>query len=239
MPGSPLAISFTRVTFTPFRGSSFLPLLSEIILFWPRPTAGGRVWAQLSSLVAPIVKYTDCDLWMARQSAGLAPSHHSLTRAQDTSTPCFGQQLLNREGAINLVSASDLEVWLWCPSCNNRHQNYPARKLDTRLCVQLWGWAVQLGNEIKTALNYAKMYLNKYFYSRGCLSHKGHFLLLFFMLYWTLPQSERGLYHFMSELLNLEAQMVTIFSPLPMSSTQMGLTGYYSFIWCVLKKGSI
>lgn len=73
------------------------------------------------------------------------PSHHSLTRTQDTSAPCLGQQLLNQEGAISLVPASDLEVWLWCPSCNNRHQNYPARKPETRLCVQLW--AVQSGNK--------------------------------------------------------------------------------------------
>lgn len=49
---------------------------------------------------------------------------------------------------------------------------------------------------INTALNYAKIYLNKYFYSRGCLSHNGHFLLVFFMLYWTLPQSERGFVSF-------------------------------------------
>lgn len=73
------------------------------------------------------------------------PSHHSLTRTQDTSAPCLGQQLLNQEGAISLVPASDLEVWLWCPSSNNRHQNYPARKPETRLCVQLW--AVQSGNK--------------------------------------------------------------------------------------------
>lgn len=138
MPGSPLAISFIRVTFTPFRGSSFLPLLAEIILFWPRPTAGGRV---SSAQVSRCHKYTDCERRVARQSVGLAPSHHSLTRTQDTSAPCLGQQLLNQEGAISLVPASDLEVWLWCPSCNNRHQNYPARKLDTRLCVQLWGYA--------------------------------------------------------------------------------------------------
>lgn len=150
------------------------------------------VWAQLSSLVATNILTANVG-WHVSPSVLHLPSHHSLTRTQDTSAPCLGQQLLNQEGAISLVPASDLEVWLWCPSCNNRHQNYPARKPETRLCVRSCG---PYSRAINTALNYAKIYLNKYFYSRGCLSHNGHFLLVFFMLYWTLPQSERGFVSF-------------------------------------------